>query len=97
MSAEVERYEAIRHRCTMCRRSWSSVTPARAHVADGCYRDPATRTCATCHHYRPAELGGYEDQSGNPQACEARVPIDDLALPDLPKGCAVWEPWELAP
>lgn len=47
--SEPEHFTQPRWRCPHCRKSWSSKSRARQHVA-GCWHDPAAKTCRTCIH-----------------------------------------------
>lgn len=50
-------YQAIRHRCDFCRRSYASKSGANRHESR-CWQNPATASCPTCAHYSPPEWPG---------------------------------------
>lgn len=51
VTVAVEAVTVTRWRCPWCRWSWSKRAAASAH-AGWCARNPASRACSTCRHFR---------------------------------------------
>lgn len=50
MSAEVIGKPVTRYYCSVCGRNWAKKWDAMSHVTRGCWDDPDSRHCHTCHH-----------------------------------------------
>lgn len=73
-----ESFTTTRHRCTHCRRSWSKLSAAQAHLDRGCRKDPNAHACATCAHE-------YIGQRG--YTCEKGIRPEDAVIV---MGCTGW-------
>lgn len=76
--------QAVRYRCSVCRRSWSTRRQARLHIETGCAKAPASRACGTCAH-------DILDRAEDPSCALGVRPEHERCIRDCPSW--VRAPW----
>lgn len=85
-------FTVVRYRCPFerCSHTRSKKAVIAKHI-ERCWHNPATRSCLTCDHFRPAYGGCWADPGCNCDSPETCAVGEDLES-ELHTGCPSWRP-----
>jgi hypothetical protein len=81
-----------RYVCPFCHRGRSKALYAQDHI-DQCWKNPATRSCGSCPHYRPGYPASYEEPGCDPSCAIGADPfagIDADSEYMIVRDCPSW-------